>query len=179
MALGKFLKNLLETPPAPAQTQTQTAVAEPPASAAPPPTPAMEAPAEPTFPYRATKSLLTPTEHAFYNVLKEIVPPNLVIFSKVRLPDLLWLPYNIANKRAHFNRISAKHVDFVLCDAETLTPRLIIELDDPSHDASDRTERDAFVNGALDAAGFSIMRVPVQKQYHRVNLAATLKSCLK
>jgi hypothetical protein len=45
--------------------------------------------------------------------------------------------------------------------------------------AANRTERNVFVNGALDAAGFSIMRVPVQKQYHRVNVSATLKSCLK
>lgn len=175
MALSKFLKNLLEAPPAKTEAPPQPAVAivEAPAHTV------ADAPAEPDFPYKPTKSLLTPTEHAFYSVLKEITPPGLAIFAKVRLPDLLWLPYYTKEKQAHFNRIRAKHVDFVLCDTETLAPRLIIELDDPSHDAADRTERDAFVNGALDAAGFSVMRVPVQQHYHRVNLAATLKSCLK
>ena len=55
-------------------------------------------------------------------------------------------------------QVQAKHVDFVLCDSK-LVARYIIELDDSSHNAPDRTERDQFVDRVLQAVGYKVLRL--------------------
>ena len=54
--------------------------------------------------------------------------------------------------------MQAKHVDFVLCDTK-LVARYIIELDDNSHNAPDRAERDQFVDSVLQAVGYRVLRL--------------------
>ena len=46
-------------------------------------------------------------------------------------------------------RGSGMHLDFVLADAVTLGPALVIELDDKTHWRADARERDAFKDTAL------------------------------
>ena len=95
--------------------------------------------------YRAAPSLLTPTESQFYTALSEAVGPMAVIQCKVRLADLL---LTAPRDLAAFRRVSQKHVDFVLCDRATLRPCVAVELDDHSHDRTDRMRRDDFVDRA-------------------------------
>lgn len=45
------------------------------------------------------------------------------------------------------------------------TPRLVVELDDRSHEKKDRQERDELVVGALKAAGLPILHVAAAKGY--------------
>jgi hypothetical protein len=52
-----------------------------------------------------------------------------------------------------------------LCDATDLIPLLVIEPDDSSHTRLDRQERDAFVDGALAAAGLPILHLRAQRAY--------------
>ena len=56
------------------------------------------------------------------------------------------------------NKVQAKHVDFLLCDSK-LVARYIIELDDNSHIAPDRAERDQFVDSVLQAVGYKVLRL--------------------
>ena len=77
------------------------------------------------------------------------------VFSKVRLLDLLE-PVSGKNYRSYFYKVQAKHVDFVLLD-EKLVARCIVELDDSSHDASDRKERDAFVDEVVTSVGYQVI----------------------
>lgn len=56
------------------------------------------------------------------------------------------------------NRISRKHVDFLLCDSQTMRPRVGVELDDSSHAREDRQTRDALVQQVFDAAGLALLR---------------------
>ena len=56
-----------------------------------------------------------------------------MIFSKVRLLDLLWLPDNMKNRILYIRRVASKHVDCVLCHPRTVAPALVIELNDASH----------------------------------------------
>src|SRR5688500_2696654 len=101
---------------------------------------------------------------AFYRVLVRALPPGLVICPKVRLADLINCPGD-AWRQGFGGRISGKHVDFVLADADTLAIRMAVELDDRSHQRSDRRERDAFVDHALEAASIPIVRVPAAAKY--------------
>ena len=63
------------------------------------------------------------------------------------------------------DRIKSKHIDFLLCDKDSLVPLCAIELDDSSHQKESRVKRDIFVDNALEAAGLKFERFKVQKSY--------------
>ena len=54
------------------------------------------------------------------------------------------------------NKVSSKHVDFLICDKD-LHIKCIIELDDNSHNQKDRQERDTFVDQILTSVGYKII----------------------
>lgn len=64
-----------------------------------------------------------------------------------------------------FNKISGKHVDFVVCDRATVEPVYCVELDDSSHQARKRQDRDVFVDEVFKAAGIRLVRVPCKRGY--------------
>jgi hypothetical protein len=52
-----------------------------------------------------------------------------------------------------FNKIAAKHFDFLLCDKEDLSVACAIEIDDASHNSKRRQERDEFLKGVCANKG--------------------------
>jgi len=130
------------------------------------------------WPYRKTDHLLTPAERSFFGVLGQAVDSDLYIFAKVRLSDLLWLPQSTRDRQAHLNRIQSKHVDFVLCDSATTEPRLLVELDDSSHQRARRRSRDAFLDEAVRRAGLPILRVQAKRSYAAAELRQLISSLL-
>jgi hypothetical protein len=136
-------------------------------------------PLAPTLPYRRIDSLLTPAERAFYEVLQGVVGDDLHLFVKVRLADLVALPRTVDNRQAHLSRIASKHIDFVLCERRTVAPVLAVELDDSSHQAGPRRQRDALVNDVLQAAGLPLLRVPVKRSYVPDEVAALVGGARK
>jgi hypothetical protein len=107
-------------------------------------------------PYRARGALLSPAELSFFRVLQNAVGQSILICPKVRLADIL-KPTEKQNYQTALNRISRKHIDFVLCDPATTKVFGVVELDDKSHDRADRVTRDAFVDNAFAAAGVQIV----------------------
>jgi len=130
------------------------------------------------WPYHKTDRLLTPAERSFFGVLGQAIDSDLYIFAKVRLSDLLWLPPGSRDRQSYLNRIQSKHVDFVLCDSATTEPRLLIELDDSSHQKARRRSRDAFLDEAVRRAGLPILRVPVKRSYVPGELRQLISSLL-
>ncbi len=126
--------------------------------------------------YLPVDSLLTPAELKFYEVLKEAAG-DYVLFAKVRVADVL----NVDSKKAKgkylkfFNRIARKHIDFLLCEEETLRPVLAIELDDRSHEKSERIERDIFLDKAFKMAGLPLIRIKVSGRYNRTEIERLIK----
>lgn len=135
--------------------------------------------ATPIFPYRVRDDFLSPAERNFYQVLKSVVGTRFLICPKVSLSDLFYVKSGEPREyRVYTNKIDRKHVDFVLCDSETLTPLAGIELDDKSHERTDRKERDGFVEGVFAAARLELLRVRVQRGYQPQELAALLQTVL-
>lgn len=120
------------------------------------------------FPYKKKDYLLTKAEKEFFNVLKQATDQkNLLLFSKVRLEDLLWLPKGL-DRGERFglrNRVKSRHVDFVVCDKENVKPLLVIELDDSSHLRLDRKVRDSFLDQILHGAGLKIVHIKTASSY--------------
>lgn len=119
--------------------------------------------------YRLREDFLTPTESVFFVVLREVVADRWLIMSKVRLADLVHAPSG-PEWQAAWNKISRKHVDFVLCDPATIRPLVVLELDDRSHRRPDRIERDAFVDRVFADAALPILHIPVRRNYDRAGL---------
>jgi hypothetical protein len=95
----------------------------------------------------------------------------------VRLADIIKVRPKTRKFQTWNNRIQGKHLDFVLCDEETLDIKLAIELEDQSQ-AADRGRRDRFVNTALAAAGVQLLRVRVQDKYETAVLRKDLEDAL-
>ena len=108
-------------------------------------------------------------------MLCQVVPERTRVFVKVRLMDLVSVP---DKHWREFAPGSGMHLDFVLADAETLRPMLVIELDDRSHGRTDVQERDRFKNAALAAAELEILRVLAAGKYHRGQLEDKILTAL-
>lgn len=119
------------------------------------------------FPYLRKQQFLSAAERSFYGVLCQVVGPDQIVIAKVRLADLVRVEPGIRGKGffRHFNRISGKHVDFVVCDRATMEPVYCVELDDRSHKARARADRDDFVDAVMEAAGVRLVHVPCQAAY--------------
>lgn len=110
------------------------------------------------FPYQAV-NLLTEREYKFFKVLKVIAERNnLDVLMKIRLADLVEVKDSIPKSEfyRHFNRISAKHIDFALADEARVV--VLIELDDSTHIRNDRIERDKFINETVMRCGYRLIR---------------------
>lgn len=113
-----------------------------------------------TIEYRyRSKYFLTKNEYYFYKSLKQIADKlGYTILSKVRMADLVEpviSPYSKEYKYV-FSKIKAKHVDFILANPENLKAVLLIELDDNSHNNS---ERDEFCDAVYKEAGYKILHI--------------------
>ena len=121
------------------------------------------------YPYQLRKPFLSPAELVFYTALKSVVPSGVAILAKIRLADIVKVDRSIApyssEANIYFNKITRKHVDFLLCQADALNPMVAIELDDSSHQKPDRVRRDELVDNIFEAANFPLVRVQVQSSY--------------
>jgi hypothetical protein len=114
---------------------------------------------EPTVRVEPVESMLTPAEQKFYKALDTAIDGRLMILSKVRIVDLFNLSSrNGAARQRVFRSIASKHVDFVLAEPADLHPVAAIELDDSSHERTDRRARDQMLDELFDKAGFPLIR---------------------
>jgi len=125
-----------------------------------------------------SKLLLTANEQDFYNKMKGYVySQGLHIITKIRLADLIEPKANQYRNRSewttNFNKISAKHIDFAIVNND-MKILFLIELDDNTHNYSDRQNRDEFVNKALLDNGYMLLRV-----YNNNQGVDNIINCLK
>ncbi len=125
------------------------------------------------LPYRLRDDFLSPAEFSFYKVLSSLAGSRFTIQSKVRLADIFFVARPNENM-SYFNRISQKHLDFLVCESVTMKPLFGIELDDASHKRKNRQERDNFVENVFKVAGLSLLRFPVQREYNSRDIAAQI-----
>lgn len=143
--------------------------------ATPPPLPASSSAAgsNPLDLIQRCDNLMTPAELAFFSILEPLVRPSCMISAKVRLADLFQVGQGVGQQSA-FNKISRKHIDFVLTDPATSRILCGIELDDRSHNHPDRVERDKFINEVFARNQLPLLRVPVAWTYYPQALRAEL-----
>jgi hypothetical protein len=130
------------------------------------------------LPYERRGMLLSPAEVSFLRSLHSAVREDWLVFSMVRLADIIKVRPKTRKTSFWQGRIQNKHLDFVLCDYETLEVKLAIELEDETPSRGDRTQRDRFVNTALQAAGLPLLRVKPEAKYETAALRKDIEDAL-
>lgn len=127
----------------------------------------------PDLPYRIRDDFLSPAEKSFFHILHKIAANQLVICPKVRLGDIFFVARPNENFK-YINKISMRHVDFLLCHPQSLQPLLGIELDDGSHKKPKAKEKDEFKNQVFQEAGLPLLRIPARKTYDPCELRSQI-----
>lgn len=116
------------------------------------------------FPYKVKKSILSSAELNFYNQLKYHTNEfDVIILAKVRLADIVSVK-KIKDRIKYWNKIQAKHIDFIICTIDS-TPIVGIELDDRSHKLKSAYQNDTFKNKLFEEIGISLFRIPCSSNY--------------
>ena len=132
-----------------------------------------------SLPFKLRDDFLSAAELSFYQVLRSVTGDRARILAKVNLADLFFVATgDHRQNRAIANRIDRKHVDFLLCDPQTMRPQAGIELDDRSHDRPERQSRDALVAEVFTNAGLPLIRFPVKTGYALAEIEQALAVCL-
>lgn len=129
--------------------------------------------------YTKRKNFLTPAERSFFGVLSQAVGEDFQIFSKVRIADIVTPESSLSRSawQKAFNRIAAKHADFILCRKDTLQIECVIELNDKSHNEKSRTERDALVGYVCSSAKIPLLAFPAKATYSIEEIRNSVASC--
>jgi hypothetical protein len=130
------------------------------------------------LPYERRGVLLSPAEVTFLRSLHLAAREDWLVFSMVRLADIIKVRAKTRKSSFWQGRIVNKNLDFVLCDYETLEVKLAIELEDETPSRPDNSQRDRFVNTALSAAGLPLLRVKPEAKYETAALRKDIEDAL-
>ncbi len=132
------------------------------------------------FPYKARPYFFSNAEASFFHLLRQMTGENALVFPHVSLRDLVTITgIDKADYYRYYNQIDRKQVDYLLVNAKTLKPILVIELDDSSHQRADRVQRDTFVEKVLAVTQIPLVRVPVKQSYDPKELSAMFRKVLQ
>jgi very-short-patch-repair endonuclease len=111
-----------------------------------------------TYNYNLRPLIMTTTEADFFQKLNEVVSEKYFVFPQVHLSALFDHRVKGQEWKYAFSHINGKSVDYVLCDKQSLQPVYAIELDDSTHQFSDRIERDSEVERIFKLTKLPLVR---------------------
>jgi len=115
------------------------------------------------LPYRVREPFLSSTEVALFRVLREMAGDRYVICPKVALNDVFYIVR--PNENVHFfNKIFRKHVDFLLCNPQSMVPAFGVEIVKPVSKTETRAS-DQFMQELFTSAGLPLVHVPSAEHY--------------
>lgn len=128
------------------------------------------------LPYRLREPFLTSPEMALFRVLQQMVGERYLICPKVALNDVFYIVR--PNENVHFfNKIFRKHVDFLLCDPQTMTPAFGVEIVKPVSKTETRAS-DQFMEELFTGAGLPLVHVPSTDKYEIADVMSLFQLAL-
>ena len=113
------------------------------------------------FPYSKKSQFFSDSERNFYDVLLKAVGPELMVFSKCRVLDLL--DVDAIKHFQAFNRIKSLQVDFVVVRKGNGEVACAIEL---GNEITDHLDKESlFIDEVFASAGLPLIRFKVQPVY--------------
>jgi len=133
------------------------------------------------LPYAQSGPLFTPAERSFLGVLRQACGGRYAVMGKVRLADVLRPRRGLSKSawQSAFNRISARHFDFVLCDPGTLSVACVFELQDRSHNDRKRSARDRFLRDACEAAELPLIEFEARPSYSVAEIRSLIEGIVR
>lgn len=128
--------------------------------------------------YKGKGPLMTAAEQHFYSTLTSIAPADNLIMSKVRIADILEPNEKGKRYQIAFNKICAKHMDFVVVNKENMEVLICIELNDKSHKRKDRQKRDKMLAEAFKTAGIPLLFYPARRNYSEQEVSDSINQAL-
>ncbi len=128
------------------------------------------------YSYKSKGPVLNMNEGAFYNALRTAVGDHGVVMAKVNISNVI-TPKKTKNKKQWFiayNRISKSYFDFVVCDARTLEPRVIIELDDGKELKKGKVDREKLIIQVCKSANIPLIGANLKLSYQVAKLRRLL-----
>ena len=123
---------------------------------------------EERLPYRLREQFMSTPELALLRVLQGMVGRHYIICPKVALNDVFYIVR--PNENVHFfNKIFRKHVDFLLCEPDTLKPAFGIELVKPVS-RNETREADLFMEDLFLSAGLPLVHIQSSERYSEDDL---------
>lgn len=126
------------------------------------------------FLYQLRFSLVTKTEMEYLNCIKSALPENCLVQAQANLASFI-----VRTDNARFQTELYRNVDFLVTDL-SYRPLLVIEINDQTHLASDRRERDKKVSNICEEAGIPIIKLwtsyGINQEYIKKRIAETLTS---
>src|SRR6266508_5463111 len=124
---------------------------------------------EERLPYRLRETFLSTPELALMRVLQSMAGRHYVICPKVSLNDLFYIVR--PNENVHFfNKFFRKHVDFLLCEPNSLKPAFGIELVKPVT-RNETREADQFMGELFLSAGLPLVHIQSSEHYSEQHLS--------
>jgi hypothetical protein len=121
------------------------------------------------YPYRLREQFLSTPELALLRMLQKMVGRHYLICPKVALNDIFYIAR--PNENVHFfNKFFRKHVDFLLCEPDTLKPALGIELVKPVT-RNETREADQFMTELFLSARLPLVHVQSSERYSETDLS--------
>ena len=119
------------------------------------------------FPFKKKGNLFTPVERTFLGLIEEAVGNEFRILCRVKMGDILTIHQSTDKKTSKnaASRAGSKHLDFVLCSKDDMSPIIAIDLVHSSGKDGYKAQRDFYVSGALDAAHIPHVRIKVRSGY--------------
>lgn len=117
--------------------------------------------------YKKKGPLLDIKESTFYNALVSAVGDHGVVLAKVNMANVI-TPSKVTNKKQWFiayNKISKSYFDFLVCDARTLEPRVVIELDDGKELQKGKVEREKLLLHVCKSANIPLIGTNIRMSY--------------
>jgi hypothetical protein len=128
--------------------------------------------------HKTRDDFLSNAERMFYFTLKSYIGEKAVVCPKVSLKDVFFVGKGVGNDyKKYFNKIAQKHVDFLLCDPQSMKLYCGIELDDSSHSQPNRANRDIFMDRVFQTANLKLFHMPLKAGYTAYNFTEII-SCV-
>lgn len=124
--------------------------------------------------YKSKKTLISKSEQEYYLAIKSSLPEGYWAFPQVNLASFVEKTDN-----SRFHNELFRNVDFLITDSN-YSPLIIVEINDQTHNNSDRKERDLKVKHICEEAGIPILKFwtsyGVNPNYIKEKIDETIKA---
>ncbi|MDA9557010.1 DUF2726 domain-containing protein [Vibrio sp.] len=127
--------------------------------------------------YKQKGTILTQQESTLLNALIQAVGKHGIVLSKIGTHHIV--QPNSQKKKQNligFNRISRNHFDFVICDPQTMKPKVVLEFDDGKPLDKKKIERQVLIKHICQTASLPLISVNVKHSYQVSRLKQLLSA---